>query len=420
MELKKTSILLFLLLVPISCRYSRSKLPQSLVDLYYLTPPNNTSSDSPPQTPPQDTFQHALDLIRSDVGVRGMSATIIDPNGTLISSASNMPGKANPVNTDMIFGIGSMSKTYIEYCLFQLIESSGYSSNPLTLDSKIGTWLYEGSNPLLADSFKTLINPDITVGQLMNHTSGIYDYQFNPLYIAAILDDTNKVWSPMDILRYVSNPSFSPGTQYAYSNTNYILLGMIIEQLTGNDVLSVFWDQVISPYNFSHTFMRTLEPVIGNIAVGYEKDINGNYYTAATFIGSGISLYSSSWVCGNIVTTSGELARWMSIYYAYQKSHGYIDGADYKRFWSTWNNDELNALCTTCTAEYGLCMMKFDLSSIIPGCIVYGHTGRIPGYTGFLMYWPGKDISVAVLMNDYLADRYKVLLELLEYLSTIY
>jgi hypothetical protein len=65
-------------------------------------------------------------------------------------------------------------------------------------------------------------------------------------------------------------------------------------------------------------------------------------------------------------------------------------------------------------------MMKFDFSSIIPDCIVYGRTGSIPGYNGFLMYWPAKDISAAVLMDDRAAERYKVLVELLEYCNTVY
>jgi CubicO group peptidase (beta-lactamase class C family) len=195
---------------------------------------------------------------------------------------------------------------------------------------------------------------------------------------------------------------------------------MIIERLAGKDILSLFREDIVYPYNFSGTFMRTLEPVIGEFAVGYEKDMYGRYYTTKTIVGSGISLYSSSWACGNIVTTTGELARWMRIYYAYQKSHGFIDAPYYKRFWSMANNDELNSVCTTCTREYGLCMMKFDFSSLIPGCIVYGHTGSIPGYNGFLIYWPAKDISIAVLMNDHAADRYKVLVELLKYCNTVY
>jgi D-alanyl-D-alanine carboxypeptidase len=402
LELKKTFVLLFLLILAISCGNSQNALSPLLL--------NRTSEPR--------SFQDELDFIRNDVGVRGMSATIIDSSGTIISAASNIPGAENPVNTDMIFGLGSMTKTYIEYCLFHLIETTRNSSNPLTLDSKIKTWLYEGNNSPLADSFKTLINPDITVGQLMNHTSGVFDFTFNPLYILTLYSDTNKVWSQMDILSFVASPSFSPGTKYEYSNTNYILLGMIIERLTGKDVLSLFKEQIIFPYNFSRTFMRTLEPIIGEIAVGYERDVLGRYYPTTTLVGSGTSLYSSSWTCGNIVVTTGELARWIKIYYSYQKSHGYIDDADYKRFWNMANNVTLNNICTACTREYGLCMMKFDLSSIIPGCIVYGHTGSIPGYCGFLMYWPGKDISIAVLMNDHYADGYKVLVELLKYLNT--
>lgn len=368
----------------------------------------------------QNSLQQALDTIRNDVGVRGMSATIIDSHGAMVSVASNMPWKANPVDTRMIFGLGSMTKSYIEFCLFQIIENAMYSSVPLTLDSKIKTWLYEGTNPPLPDSFKNVINPEITIGQLMNHTSGVYDYQNNLFYSLAVFLDKDKVWTPLDILQFVASPSFAPGAQFEYSNTNYILLGMIIERVTGNNVLSIVKEYVIYPYNFNRTFMRVLEPVIGETAVGYEKDSYGIYYPTKLFVGSGISLYSSSWTCGDMVATSGELARWIRIYYAYQKSHGYIDGDEYKRFWSRADNDEIKNVCSTCTRDYGLCMMKFDFSSIIPGGVVYGHTGSIPGYNGFMIYWPTKKISIAALMNDHQADRYKVMKELLEYLSKIY
>lgn len=386
----------------------RALAPFTLICLFLLFVPHGGY--------PQNVFQDAIDAIRGDTGVRGMSVTVIEPDGAMMSAASNMPGKANPVDTGMLFGVGSMTKTYIEYCLLRLMEEGG----PIMLHGTIGEWLYDGVNPPLPASFKEIIGPDITVGQLMNHTSGVYDYQVNPLYFAAVYLDKNKIWEPLEILRFVGSPSFSPGSRYEYSNTNYILLGMILERVAAADALSVFRDEIVYPYNFTSTFMKCLEPVIGVTAVGYEKNMYGNYYTTRTLLGSGNSMYSSSWTCGNVVTTSGELARWAGIYFARQEEGGYLDGGAYHAYWNPADNDELEGICPECTRDYGLCMMKFDFSPAIPGCVVYGHTGSIPGYNGFLMHWPAKNISVAVLMNDHSAPRYKVLMELLEYLNTVY
>jgi D-alanyl-D-alanine carboxypeptidase len=119
--------------------------------------------------------------------------------------------------------VGSITKTVIATITLQLV-----GEGRLRLDDTIEQWL-PGMVP----------NGDaITIRMLLNHTSSIFDYLADPDWLAAVLADPHRYWSPQELVAVgTSHPSlFPPGEGLAYSNTGYILIGLVLEKATGRPV----------------------------------------------------------------------------------------------------------------------------------------------------------------------------------------
>src|SRR6266540_1224664 len=82
------------------------------------------------------------------------------------------------------------------------------------------------------------IDRNITIKELLNHTSGIYNYTDSSTFFPTVLGNPTKTWTPEEIFTYVSKPNFVHGTNWFYSNTDYVILGCIIQKVTGNTVLA--------------------------------------------------------------------------------------------------------------------------------------------------------------------------------------
>lgn len=357
----------------------------------------------------QAGFQAALDNARSSTNTRSISATIIRDEGvwgeSVWNAVANKAGRSNPVDVDTHLSIASMTKTYIAALIIELIEE-----NELTLDTSMNTLLYSGINPVLTQDYMNEISPDIKLRNLLNHTSGIDEYLGNSYYYA-IAAQTGKVWSPYDTLDYVNQPYFvfdpsDPSPDYNYTNTNYVLLGMIIEHITGTDVLSALQAKLLGPLGLNNTYMRGLESIPAPSAVGYEVGLFG-YYKTSTLVGSGTALYTSTFTCGNMVATAEDAARWAKVYYDLQDSTFDLDSMP------------LSASRTVdgFTEEYGLGIKRASRDDAPYASVLWGHTGTISGFNGLLYYWPEKGISIAILTNEHYAQRYKLLAEIVKYIN---
>ena len=120
---------------------------------------------------------------------------------------------------------GSVGKTYAAAVALQLCEAGR-----LDLDAKTARWLSD------EPWFPRLPNAEqLTLRQLMNHTSGLRDHVWMPDFHAALAADMQRVWRPEELVAYVldTEPLFPAGAGWSYADTNYILVGMIIERVTG-------------------------------------------------------------------------------------------------------------------------------------------------------------------------------------------
>lgn len=361
---------------------------------------------------------------------KSISASLIEGDGTVWEVVSNKSGGTNSVTPDMVFSIASLSKTYISACILNLV-----ANGQLDLDDTLNDALYDDSDVLDIDIYGSKINSGIKIRELLNHTSGIDDY-LGTNYNNAVADDVNAKWSPYKkdvqdnsefsecILDYVGSPG-SVGS-YNYSNTNYTLLAMIIEKISGEKLLPYLETNFLNPLNLNRTTMVGVDgrwgllSVPGPRALGYKK-IGYSWYLSSNFVGKdATALYSSSIGSGNMVATAEESARWVKSYYDYQVSLGYIDAVT-NDYTIEYANDLVgtNSTSSGFDVDYGFGIKKLTLKNT--DYVLWGHTGTIGmGFKTAAFYMPQLDVSIALLFNDHDASNLYALKRIVEYVIEHY
>ncbi|MFZ0427747.1 MAG: serine hydrolase domain-containing protein [Acidobacteriota bacterium] len=321
---------------------------------------------------PAEDLQQTLDQIRNDFDVVGISAAVV-VHGQLVwtgVSGDSFPG--TPITTDMYFDIGSIAKNYVATLILRLSEES-----LLSLDDPLSRWLPNFDN----------VNPQVTVRQLLGHTSGIANFTRNQFFWNAVFQNPTRMWTPEEVLSYIGPPDFLPGTAWDYSNTNYTLLGMIAERATGTSLSFALRGRLLAPLGLTHTFLEAEETVPGTIAhAWFDIDGDGRYDDI-----SGInrtSQVSAAWAAGGMVAAAADLARWACALF-----EGKVLSADSL---SQMLDFHEVSLPPTPITDYGLGTVR----ALVSGREYWGHGGDMIGYTAMMFYAPKERISIAILINQ--------------------
>ncbi|HKO99154.1 MAG TPA: serine hydrolase domain-containing protein [Pyrinomonadaceae bacterium] len=272
---------------------------------------------------------------------------------------------------------GSVGKTYVAAVALQLVQEK-----KLGLDDKIEKYL--GG----LKWFSRLPNAgDITVRMLMNHTSGLVRYEFKEQFTKDLTADPNRVWKPQELVSYILDTAapFAAGQGWEYSDTNYIVLGMIIEKITGSTYYRELSRRVLRPLKLTQTFPTDRRTIAG-LSQGYAgKDNPFGGSDAMIKDGTMIINPQFEWTGGGIASTASDLARWARLLYegkAFEKSL-------------------LDRMLEGVPAKLGP-EAKYGLGVIIrptPLGISFGHSGFFPGYITEAMYFPQIKTAVAVQVN---------------------
>ena len=160
-----------------------------------------------------------LGTLRATYGLPGVSAAILFPDGTMWRATSGFADVAakRRLTADTEFAVASISKTFLAALILVLVDEG-----KLSLDAPVAPYL-----PGVE------LDPAITVRQLLDHTSGLHDYFYDPDIDEALLADRKRVWTPEEALAYVGKPYFEPSAGWHYSNTNYVILGLLAETIEG-------------------------------------------------------------------------------------------------------------------------------------------------------------------------------------------
>jgi D-alanyl-D-alanine carboxypeptidase len=301
------------------------------------------------------------------------SASLILPDGDAWTGAIGQhDGTTGTLITpDMVSGVGSVTKTITGACIMQL-----RGEGKLSLDDSLGKYLPSFPN----------VKPEITIRQLLNHTSGIYNYTDNPNLNTRISQNYARVWQPDEILNnFVLAPLFNPGDNWAYSNTNYVLLGLIIEEITGESYEVAIRNRFFTPLGLEGIYLYPQETPV-EVFVNLWADLfgGGTPNDLAIFGISRAGLFSAGWAAGAVISKPETIARWMKLL---------TDGEVIAQAELT---DMSTFLPITNSYGYGLGLSRWRLPD---NRFVFGHGGNII-YQSEVHAIPDLGISIAVLTND--------------------
>ena len=273
---------------------------------------------------------------------------------------------------------GSVGKTFAAAVALQLIKEG-----KIGLGDRISKYL--GGEKW----FSRLPNAnDITVRQLMNHTSGLVRYEFKETFTKDLTANPLKVWTPEERLAYLfgEKPPFEAGKGWDYSDTNYIVLGMIIEKVTGKAFFDEAERRLLKPLRLSDTIPQK-GPKMKGVVQGY-AGTNNPFGGKDAMIENGKFVINPQleWTGGGYASTSEDLARWAKAMY---------EGKAFDASMLPQMLDGVAAPMLGGETKYGLGVIirRTRLG------VTYGHSGFFPGYMTDMMYFPEQKIAVAVQVN---------------------
>ena len=355
-------------------------LPLTLVTLL-LSGCVTTAQDGPQAFPAEVAaqIQATLDDLTAGELPPGMIVWIDAPEYRF-EGASGLADIANntPMSPEGAFRIGSITKMFTAAVIVKLAEEG-----VLTLDDPLARWL-----PEVADQ---LPNGDqITLRHLLTHTSGLFNVVEHESYWADLFaemqidENTGAVTIPCvqrdphdTLARYVygKDALFEPGTQWYYSNTNYTLLGMVIEKAADMPLAEAYRTRIYEPLGMESTFLDCYEDPVIDVVHGYTG--SGDTLADLTELHESIG-----WSAGGIVSTGPDLIAF---------ARGLFGGALYD------DPESLVAMTTPAPgSSYGLGVALQDE--------YMGHAGYIAGFRSVLNYAPDLDTVVVMLYNHDGAD----------------
>ncbi|WP_167971703.1 serine hydrolase domain-containing protein [Lentzea indica] len=297
-------------------------------------------------------IQQAMDQLTSGGGALGVQVRVTDGRQRFTARS----GKAEldsdrPVPLDGRFRVGSITKTFVSTVTLQLA-----GEGKVDLDAPVVRYL------------PGLIDNRITVRQVLQHTSGLYNYT-NALPLNP--DEFEKIrykhWSPQELLAIsTSKPlDFEPGTKWSYSNTNYIVAGLLIEKLTGKPYEKAVEQRILKPLRLNDTEVPGDNPNI--------KGPHAHGYWTANGKPSDITRINPSvaWAAGEMISTTRDLDT-------------FIVALTSGKLLKPAQQQEL-AKTTAVSPDYGL---GLSVQTLPCGTKVVGHGGGIPGYSSDLITTP--------------------------------
>ena len=274
---------------------------------------------------------------------------------------------------------GSIGKTYVSAVALQLV-----GEKKLELDTRISRWFGED------EWFSRLPNgSQITVRMLMNHTSGIPEHVLLPEFGTAAAENPDRVWKPLELLEYIlgKEPIFAAGQGWAYADTNYIVLGMILEKVTGRPYYEELERRILQPLNLEDTVpLREPHHTRPRARLrGPEHPPSGN---PGKTIREGKFVVNPQleWTGGGLACTPLDLARWAGIIHqgkAFPKDlmEPFLDGVPAY----TGRGDRYGLGVQIWTGRHGTCL---------------GHGGWFPGYVSLMAYYRELKLALAIQINS--------------------
>lgn len=315
-------------------------------------------------------LQYTLDSVCNKYKIKGTSAAVLIPGVGIWKGVNGESEAGVPLTSDMLLGMGSNTKTHIAAALLKMQEQQ-----LLSLNDTIGEWITGYPN----------INGQITIRQCLNHTSGLFDYMQNGAINDSIFGKPSKIWTREEVLWLAKTPNFVPGSSWSYSNTNYIIAGVIIEKVLNKSPFDAIHEMILVPAQLNHTFNYGDE---GNIekAHPWSLALSNSEMLDMTESPYLDNLFSLANTAGSLITTAED-----NVQFWHKLCSGQIINADSWGEMTTMKN-------LTNNQQYGLGIFRLNRS--INGRTCYSHGGTFFGYINENIFDTTSGVSIAVLTNQ--------------------
>lgn len=322
-------------------------------------------------------LRNVVAIARRRYQIPGIAVAVTVPGKGCWVSASGLANTLGnvPLKLTDEFPIGSITKTFTATVILQLVQQG-----KLSLAAPISRWV-----PYVQDARR------ITIRMLLGMTSGIYGEPAGPL-AEQIFADPGKVWSPEQVVRLAvaHGPVGRAGTP-GYSNTNYVILGMIARAVTGKPIQELITSRILRPLHLSHTSFPAAAAPPALVAQGYTVDQGVAALTTAADAAADISVAGAA---GAMISTVGDLQTW---------ARALATGTLLSR------SIQLQRLSLGSPLGYFAPLpgtpasrlpFRYGLGIFSVGGLL-GHIGVAPGYTTDMFYLPAGNATIIVLANGY-------------------
>jgi len=326
------------------------------------------SCSSDPSFPADQVKQMdaVVTVAMSTYNIPGVIAAVWIPGkGTWIKGfglANKSTGEA--MDPSMLFRIGSLTKSFTATVILQLVDEG-----KLSLDDTLDKYI---TDPIIPNA------SNITVRQVANMSSGLFNYTEDTTFLLAVKANPNRVWAPEELINYsiAHAPYFAPGTNFYYSNTNYVLLSMVIKKITGNSVGSEMQSRIISPLGLSNTSFPTTSAMPSGSCHGYSLSDDGTSIVEADALDPSVTLGA-----GANISDIYNLKTWVETV----AKGALVSDASHTAQLTCINEPD------STTDKYCFGIMKVDN--------FIGHDGVINGYNSMMAYLPSNGAVIIVMEN---------------------
>jgi D-alanyl-D-alanine carboxypeptidase len=271
-----------------------------------------------------------------------------------------------PMTSDVYSRIGSQTKTFTVTAVLQLVDQGS-----VKLDDPISKYIQGVPS-----------GDQITLRELARMQSGLVPYDDTDAFATAFLGDPHRSFTPQQLLAYAfAKPmAFPPGTAYEYSNTNIVLLGLVVEKVSGQSLRDYLQQHILTPLRLTHTSFPTTAAF---------PDPHAQGYTAAGAAPGGEQIATDwnpswAWAAGAMISTLGDLHIW-----ARAVATGMLLKPETQR--QRLETVSMGPNGSPGPNNYGLGI--FNASGWI------GHSGSLPGYQSLALYLPQTQTTLVMLLN---------------------
>jgi D-alanyl-D-alanine carboxypeptidase len=355
--------------------------------------PGSTTGSSALKPIDRAALQALVETNAKELLVPGALVLLRTPQGDFIAaSGTTQLNTTNPPRADTYFRIASNTKTLTAAVIMQLAQE-----NKLSLDDPVSKYVTGVPN-----------GDKITIAQLLEMRSGLYNYTNDPIISATIDTDPAKVWTPAELLAiaFAHPPNFPPGKEYEYNNTNYALLGLVAEKVDGKPLAQAMQDRLFGPLKLQHTLLpaSTVDTLPEPYSHGYlygsssvaltgEPPYSPEVQAAAR---AGTSLpkdytdvnHSFVTAAGGVISTADDLAAWIKALVA-----GHVLDSVYQRRWLDSPKPEDSNKPEGQKYGYGISQFSWGPNTI------YFHGGELPGFNSKISYDPTSQLTLIIWTN---------------------